>query len=251
MRALQDARTLAVIPARFGSHRFPGKPLAELGGKPVIQHVYERTCRARGLDAAVVATDDGRIFDAVRAFGGEVMMTASGHRTGTERVAEVARACPRAQLILNIQGDEPFVAPESVEALLESLSRPGGPRFATLREPLGDGDLARPHVVKVVTTLAGEALYFSRSPIPWPQGPKPSRSVYRHVGLYGFTRDALLWYAGLEPTPLEGSEGLEQLRILEHGERITVASSSGHTIAIDTPEDLERARRHLAALEPR
>lgn len=243
--ALRSARTLAVLPARYGSTRFPGKPLAELGGKPVIQHVYERTARARGLDAVVVATDDPRIEEAVRAFGGHVVLTSPAHRAGTDRVAEVAAALPRAEVVLNIQGDEPFVDPRSVEALLSALGEEGGARFATLREALAEADLGNPNVVKVVTDLKGFALYFSRAPIPHRTGPLPA-SVYRHVGLYGFRRDALLWFSQLAPTPLEGSEGLEQLRVLENGERmLVVEAAAGHTLAIDTPQDLERARARL------
>jgi 3-deoxy-manno-octulosonate cytidylyltransferase (CMP-KDO synthetase) len=233
-------KSLAVIPARFASTRFPGKPLADLGGRPMIQHVYERTARARGLDAVVVATDDARIYDAVRAFGGVAAMTSSAHRTGTDRVAEVARAreYADAELVLNIQGDEPFVDSQSIEALLGALRAPGGPRFATLCERLDESDRARPNVVKVVTSLAGEALYFSRAALSGP--------AHRHVGFYGFRRDALFWFAATAPTPLELAESLEQLRILEHGERMAVALSAGHTLAIDTPEDLERARARLA-----
>jgi 3-deoxy-manno-octulosonate cytidylyltransferase (CMP-KDO synthetase) len=243
--AATRVRTLAVIPARYGSQRFPGKPLADLGGKPVIQHVYERTLRARGLDATIVATDDERIAGAVRAFGGRVAMTRSDHKSGTERAAEVARSMPSAELILNIQGDEPFVDPASIEALLLALDAPAHPSFVTLREPLDEADSDRPHVVKVVTTLSGDALYFSRAPIPYRRDRLPA-SVFRHVGLYGFRREGLLWFASLAPTPLEGSEGLEQLRILEHGGRIFVAEAHGHTLSIDTPEDLERAKTRLA-----
>jgi len=257
--ALQSARTLAVLPARYGAQRFPGKPLADLAGKPVIQHVYERTLKARGLDAAIVATDDARIFDAVVAFGGAAMMTSPSHATGTERTAEVARYLSRAELVLNVQGDEPFVEPASIEALLAALTpttvsaddRARGrtpARFATLAEPLRDGDLANKNVVKVVTTRGGHALYFSRSPIPSDRGPFPATAARRHVGLYGFRRDALLWYATQSPTPLELAESLEQLRILELGERILVAEAAPSAgIAIDTPEDLERAHAYIAS----
>lgn len=242
--AAQRARVLAVIPARWASRRFPGKPLAELAGRPVIQHVYERATRARTVDAVIVATDDARILEAVQAFGGDAILTAPTHRSGTERVAEVVRALPAVEVAINVQGDEPFVEPDAIDALAAPLLAPGGPRITTLREPLDDGDLDNPHVVKVVTDLAGDALYFSRAPIPHRNGRLPA-SVYRHVGLYGFRREALLWYADLAPTPLEGAEGLEQLRILEHGGRIRVVDSGFATLGIDTPRDLERARRRI------
>jgi 3-deoxy-manno-octulosonate cytidylyltransferase (CMP-KDO synthetase) len=242
---LERARVLAVIPARYASRRFPGKPLADLGGRPVIQHVYERAARARSLDAVVVATDDPRVLEVVRAFGGTAILTSAAHRSGSERAAEVARSLPAVEVVVNVQGDEPFVEPEAVDALVAPLRAEGGPAVTTLREALaGPEDLENPHVVKVVTDLAGYALYFSRAPIPHRNGRLPS-SVFRHVGLYGFRREALLWFADLPPSPLEGAEGLEQLRILEHGQRIAVVESRFQTLSIDTPEDLERARQRM------
>ena len=249
---LTKARVLAVIPARHASRRFPGKPLADLGGMPVIQHVFERAALAVSLDAVVVATDDPRILDAVRSFGGEAALTSSLHRSGTERVAEVVRGLPSVEVVVNVQGDEPFVEPGAIDALVAPLRAAQGPSFTTLREPLDETrDLCDPNVVKVVTDLSGHALYFSRAPIPHRNGRLPS-SVHRHVGLYGYRREALLWYAALPPTPLEGSEGLEQLRILEHGGRIFVVESRYRTLSIDTPADLERARCRLegAVREP-
>jgi 3-deoxy-manno-octulosonate cytidylyltransferase (CMP-KDO synthetase) len=243
--SLKSAEVLAVIPARYGSHRFPGKPLSDLCGKPVIQHVYERAAQARSVDEVVVATDDHRIFEAVGAFGGQAMMTASTHLSGSERVAEIIRRLPAVKVVINVQGDEPFVEPAAIDALVDPLLTAEGPAVTTLREPLDPArDLSDPHVVKVVTDLHGNALYFSRAPIPHCQGRLPS-SVHRHVGLYGFRRDVLLWYAGLPASPLEGAEGLEQLRLLENGVRIAVLESRFHTLSIDTPADLERARARL------
>jgi 3-deoxy-manno-octulosonate cytidylyltransferase (CMP-KDO synthetase) len=245
---LARARVLAVIPARHASRRFPGKPLADLGGKPIVQHVFERAALATRLDAVVVATDDPRILETVRSFGGLAVLTSPLHRSGTERVAEVVRGLPQVEVVVNVQGDEPFLEPAAIDALVAPLCTEGGPSFTTLREPLDETrDLFDPNVVKVVTDLAGHALYFSRAPIPHRNGRLPC-SVHRHVGLYGFRRQALLWYAGLPHTPLEGSEGLEQLRILEHGGRIFVVESPFRTLSIDTPADLERAQRRLQRL---
>jgi 3-deoxy-manno-octulosonate cytidylyltransferase (CMP-KDO synthetase) len=233
---------VAVIPARYASTRFPGKPLAALGGKPMIQHVYERVRRVRGLSQVVVATDDQRIFDAVRRFGGEVVMTGE-HRTGTDRVC-AASAPLQADVVLNVQGDEPLIEPECLEDLLACFDDPAV-QMATLRRPLDEGEEGNPNVVKVVCDLAGDALYFSRSPLPYVRASRTQ--AFAHVGVYAYRKPFLQKIASLPSTPLEKAESLEQLRVLEHGYRIRVVVTSYRSIGVDTPEDLERVREALSA----
>jgi 3-deoxy-manno-octulosonate cytidylyltransferase (CMP-KDO synthetase) len=235
---------LGIIPARFASTRFPGKSLADINGKSMIRRVYEQACRAKSLDKVVVATDDNRIYGHVLSFGGEVMLTRNDHPSGTDRCAEVARQFPEAQLILNIQGDEPFIQPEQINLLTETLiSRKGFP-IVTLAKKISDTSLLQnPNVVKVVFSEIQGALYFSRHPIPFLRGVAPEQWLahhifYKHIGLYGFRRQALLQVARLAPTLLEQAESLEQLRWLEHGIRIAVGITEWETIGIDTPEDL-------------
>ncbi len=236
---------LGVIPARFGSRRFEGKPLALLGGKPLVQHVYERAAGCALLERVVVATDDRRIREAVEAFGGSCAMTSPDHLSGTDRVAEVA-AGDSAGVVVNVQGDEPFVSPGILEQVVRPLLRPGSAPMATLAKPIDDPEvLADPNVVKVVTRRSGDALYFSRSPIPYP-GRSAAHEAWEHIGIYAYRREFLLAFSRLEPTELEGVEGLEQLRALEHGYRIAVVPTADHVgVSVDTPEDLERARRLL------
>jgi 3-deoxy-manno-octulosonate cytidylyltransferase (CMP-KDO synthetase) len=251
---------VAIIPARFGSTRLPGKPLSDIHGKPMIQHVHERVCLARGLDRVLVATDDERIAAAVAGFGGEAVMTSSRHATGTDRLAE-AVARTDATIVVNVQGDEPLVDPAGIEAALRPLREDAGLPMSTLSVPLTDvEEMLSPAVVKVVTDAAGDALYFSRGAIPHVrQGPggdargAAAQAVAqglarRHVGLYVYRREALLRIAALEPAPLEVAEGLEQLRALHHGIRIRVVPvADGGGQAVDTPQDLERVRALLAA----
>ena len=212
----------------------------------MIEHVYRRAAEAEGVDAVVVATDDRRILDAVEAFGGVARMTGSGHRTGTDRVAEVAAdlACG---IVVNVQGDEPLLDPGMITAVLKPLLHDPSMQMTTARRALADpADRSNPHVVKVVTDVTGDALYFSRSPIPSSGG----GPAFVHVGLYAFRRDFLLRFAALPQTPLEVAESLEQLRALEHGFRIRTVVTEHHSIGVDTPQDLERARR-LSAEEAR
>jgi len=235
------ARVVAIIPARYESTRLPGKPLADLDGQPMIQHVYERAAQARGVERVLVATDDARIRDAVDAFGGDVVMTRADHRTGTDRIAEVARTLD-AEVIVNVQGDLPLLDPAYVEAAVAPLVAAGDGvpvDMVTLATPLRPGEAERSQVVKVVRDRRGDALYFSRAPIPW-----PGATGLRHIGLYAYRRTFLLELASLAPTPLEQSERLEQLRALENGYRIRVevVAASDAMIEVDTPEDLERAR---------
>lgn len=238
-------RSIAVIPARFGSQRLPGKPLARIGEKPLVQHVYERVAAVRGLARVCVATDDERIEQAVRAFGGEVVRTRTDHRCGTDRVAEVAAADP-AEIVVNVQGDMPFLSPRAVEELVARMAADPSVPMATVATPLDDrAAYESPHVVKVVMDRSGRALYFSRSPVPyWRDCPSDGTAFARkHVGLYAFRRDFLLRFTSLEPTPLERAESLEQLRALEHGFPIAVVEVDlDIAIEVDTPEDLERAR---------
>jgi 3-deoxy-manno-octulosonate cytidylyltransferase (CMP-KDO synthetase) len=247
LRTSQSPSVVAVIPARYQSTRFPGKALAELGGRPMIEHVYRRAAEAPAVDAVVVATDDQRIVDAVEAFGGFARMTSSAHRTGTDRVAEVAADLTCA-IVVNVQGDEPLIEPAMIGAVVEPLRLDPSIPMATVRRLLTDpDDYTSPHVVKVVTDARGDALYFSRAPIPAAPADGPAEAVraaaYVHVGLYAFQREFLLRFAALPQTPLERSESLEQLRALEHGYRIRTVVTEHHSIGVDTPDDLERARR--------
>lgn len=238
---------VAVIPARYESTRLPGKPLADLHGKPMIQRVYERTARASGVDRVLVATDDERIRAAVRQFGGEVVMTSPKHRSGTDRIAEAVRQLD-AQVIVNVQGDLPLLDPEMVEEAVALLRDDDGLPMATLQTPIRDeAELLNPNVVKVVSDRDDFALYFSRSPIPfWRDGTRGPILAQRHIGLYVYQRDFLLAFARLAPTPLEEIERLEQLRALEWGFRIKMIEVPEASIEVDTVQDLERARALLA-----
>lgn len=211
----------------------------------MIQRVFGQVIQSKKVDRAVVATDDKRISDHVRSFGGEVVMTRPDHPSGTDRCAEVARRFPEAKIILNVQGDEPFIQPQQIDLLADTLS--GNARFfiATLAKKIDRADfLTNTNVVKVVFSAQHGAIYFSRHPIPFVRGAVPENwlaqhDFYKHIGLYGFRRNALLKIAGLSPTPLELAESLEQLRWLEHGFRIAVGVTEWETMGIDTPEDLE------------
>jgi 3-deoxy-manno-octulosonate cytidylyltransferase (CMP-KDO synthetase) len=238
-------RIAVIIPARHGAQRFPGKPLADLAGRPLIAHVVERALRARGVDVVAVATDDERIARAAERAGAEAMVTGDAP-TGTDRVAEASRRLrPPADVVVNLQGDEPLIEPDAIEALVAAMEP--GVEMATLARPLGEGELARPQVVKVVTDARGDALYFSRAAIPHRRAGGVSPLARAHVGIYAFTAGFLQVFASLPPGRLEAEESLEQLRALEHGHRIRVADTRYAGFGIDTPEDLERARAILAA----
>lgn len=236
-------KVLGVIPARYDSARFPGKPLAPILGKPMIQHVYERAVRARYVDWAAVATDDERIARAVDMFGDAVMTGECA--TGADRVAEVSARYPEYEIVLNIQGDEPLLEPAMLDALAEPFFRDETVVMTTLAEKLTDrADFMSKNVVKVVTDKEGFALYFSRASIPGCRADDhsdPEQLSLRHVGLYGFRRGFLHTLTSLEPTPLERREGLEQLRALENGYRIYVSVTAHSTIGVDTPEELTAA----------
>ncbi len=236
--------------------RLPGKPLADIGGQPMIEHVYRRAARTRGVDAVVVATDDDRIAAAVGRFGGVVRMTSVGHQTGTDRVAEIARELT-CEIVVNVQGDLPLIEPDMIADVIEPLSADPAVPMSTLRRAIADAaEYTSPNVVKVVVDRNGDALYFSRAPIPHPgdgggpygnvHGGPPAGGPYKHIGLYAYRRDFLLTFAALARTPLEQCESLEQLRALEHGFRIRTAETQHESIEVDTAEDLERVRRRVA-----
>lgn len=244
---------IAIIPARYASTRFPAKPLARLGGKPVIQRVYEQV--AGVLDEAVVATDDERIYEAVRAFGGRVEMTSTAHRSGTDRCWEAYCKQGRTyDVVVNVQGDEPFIRREQLEALKGCFDNPQTD-IATLVKPFAEADglaaLENPNSPKVVVDAQGQALYFSRSVIPYLRGvPREEwlsrHTFYKHIGIYAFRMEVLRAVTALPQSPLELAESLEQLRWLENGYRIGVGISQVETVGIDTPEDLARAEEFLS-----
>lgn len=239
-------RVAVIIPARYGAQRFPGKPLADLGGKPMVAHVVERARRARGVDEVAVATDDQRIARVAEAAGARAVVTGPAE-TGTDRVAQAARTlAPRPGIVVNLQGDEPLVDPGALERLVAVMQQ-GGTEMATLARPLEADELARPQVVKVVTDLRGNALYFSRAAIPHRRAGGASPLALAHVGVYAFTAEALERFAALPPGRLEREEALEQLRALENGLEIRVVETGYRGFGVDTPEDLEKARALLGA----
>lgn len=251
MRMGERQKVVAIIPARYASERFPGKVIATLAGKPLVVHTYERTLRARLVSEIIIATDDERVVEAVAPFGAVTVMTGSDHRTGTDRIAEVAKGLD-ADIIVNVQADEPLVDPRLIDATIQPLLDDPGLPMATARHRMDDPALiADPNRVKVVCDADRNALYFSRSPIPFIRdaGHDPrSESIYwQHIGLYVFRREFLLKYAALPETPLERYEKLEQLRVLEHGYRMAVVDAEQPGIGVDTPEDLDRAREALEA----
>ncbi len=235
---------VGIIPARYASTRFPGKPLADIAGRPMIRHVYERACRATTLEEVLVATDDQRIFDAVVAFGGEVIMTSAYHPTGTDRIAEVAERLSAAHLLVNIQGDEPLIDPETIDAVVTALQQDQGASICSVMAPFASvDDIRDTNQVKVAVDVNGYAMFFSRSPIPAiPNGYTGGAGGWkRHVGLYAYRRDFLLAFSRLPCTPLEKMEKLEQLRALENSYRIKMIERAGDDICgVDTPEDLQR-----------
>lgn len=249
---------VAIIPARFGSTRLPGKPLAQIGGRPMIQHVYQSAAKAKVLDRVIVATDDRRIEAAVKNFGGEVMMTSPDHASGTDRLAEVARKI-KADLLVNVQGDLPFVSAKTITQAVQPLRRDGNIPMGTVCTAIFDeSEWRNPNIVKVLTDKARLAMLFTRAPIPFqrndaidPSGKKTAgRSKrrlwgYRHLGLYVYRRDFLLKFSRLPPTALEQIESLEQLRALENGYRIYVAQVDERSVEVDTPADLLRAENYL------
>lgn len=230
---------IVVIPARYGSTRFPAKILASETGKPLVQHVVERASQATRVSEVIVATDDQRIADALRPFGTRCVMTSPAHQSGTDRIAEVARDLPAdIDVVVNVQGDEPEIEPAVIDALADRLAN-NTDDMATAATPFPAGaDVADPNLVKVVTGLDGRALYFSRSPLPFwrDRAGGVSPTYYLHLGIYAYRREFLLQFASWPPTPLEQTEKLEQLRALEHGRSIYVLRVARATHGIDTPE---------------
>jgi 3-deoxy-manno-octulosonate cytidylyltransferase (CMP-KDO synthetase) len=237
---------VALIPARFASTRFPGKPLADIAGRSMIEHVYRRAEASPVVSRVIVATDDLRIASTVANFGGNVRLTSPDHGSGTDRLAEVA-ATLECDVVVNVQGDEPLLDSRAIGQVVAPFSDPAIVMTTLYRRIHDMDELSNPNVVKVVLDRGGFALYFSRSPIPHARDPRSGwPPLYRHIGIYAYRRTALLVLASLEPTPLERTEALEQLRALEHGIRIRAVETSYDSIGVDTPDDLEQVRRLLA-----
>jgi len=260
------SKAVGIIPARWGSTRFPGKPLHPIAGKPLLKHVWERCLRARSLDLIVVATDDMRIASAAFDWGAEVALTSPKHRSGTNRVAEVARKTKQFAYVINIQGDEPLIAPRLIDKVVEKLRSDRGVGIVTAAHPFeNQADASSPHQVKVVLDLRGNALYFSRAPIPSQasasgglesaeRGKGRTRErlpLFRHLGIYGFRRETLLQFVRWKPSPLELTESLEQLRALENGVKVHVLITAAGSPGIDTPEDATALEQKLARAKRR
>ena len=244
-------KILGVIPARYTSSRFPGKPLARIGSKTMLEHVFERSAQARYLTSVVIATDDERIAAAARAFGAPVRLTRADHLSGTDRVAEVASA-DTAELIVNIQGDDPLIDPAAIDSAILPLLHEDDIQMGTLKKRIEDPrEIDDPNVVKVVTDRSGNAIYFSRATIPYMRSTgRPGEiacATYKHIGLYVYRRDFLLGYSDLPVGPLERAERLEQLRALENGYPIRVVETEYESLGVDTPEDLERVSKLFEA----
>jgi 3-deoxy-D-manno-octulosonate cytidylyltransferase len=239
-------KAAGIIPARWASTRFQGKPLYLIAGKPLLRHVWERCQRSKKLHSVIIATDDMRIANAAFRWGAEVALTSPRHQSGTDRIAQVARKAKRFTFIINIQGDEPLVDPRLIDKLIEKLERNPGVDLVTAAHPFNDpAEASSPHQVKVVVDLAGRALYFSRAAIPFPRD--LSRIKYlRHQGIYGFRREMLLQFVKWKPTPLERAESLEQLRALENGVSVHVLVTKHGSPGVDTPEDAAALEQKLA-----
>jgi len=243
-------KTIGIIPARYESTRFPGKPMVDLVGKSMIQRVYEQCKKAERLDEVYIATDDQRIYDHAQSIGAKVLMTSTNHNTGTSRVAEAASLVTDAQIIVNIQGDEPTISPNQIDELVEISGNGIATQAKKISEPK---DLLNPNVVKVVFNKNNQALYFSRQPIPHGRNiPEKdwlrNYDYYRHIGIYSFDRDTLLGLDDLSPSAIEKMESLEQLSWLDHGIQIRVGITNYDSVSIDTPEDAERVRKILTTL---
>lgn len=241
-------RTLGVIPARYQSTRFPGKVLADLLGKPLIQHTYEQALKARSLDDLVIAADDQRVVKAADEFGAHVVMTARGHASGTDRICEVANSVD-AEIVVNIQADEPLISASMIDELVDSLLQDKEVPMASLACQIKDmHELIDSNVVKVVKDVNNFALYFSRSTIPYLRDSLAVGDAlffYKHLGIYAYTKDFLFTFTNLTPGPLETAEKLEQLRALEHGYKIKLVETQLKTIGVDTPGDLEKVKMHM------
>jgi 3-deoxy-manno-octulosonate cytidylyltransferase (CMP-KDO synthetase) len=238
-------KAVGVIPARFASSRFPGKPLAKIFDKPMIQWVYERASQSKALSEVIIATDHSTIIKACEKFRAKALMTSASHLTGTERVAEVAEGL-NAEIIVNIQGDEPLIRPESIDKVISPFYEDDRVQISTLKYAIeGKQELEDPNVVKVIVDKDDYAIYFSRLPIPYQRNAVDNFIHYKHIGIYAYKRDILLKLAKLKPSPLEKIEALEQLRFLENGYRIKVIETNYNSFGIDTPEDLKRILKML------
>ena len=239
------SKAAIIIPARWASTRLPGKPLLPLAGKPLVQHVWERCLKVRNVDHVIVATDEMRIAETAFAFGAEVAMTSPKHPSGTDRIAEVAKKLTGIDIIVNVQGDEPFIDPKLPQKLIDVLRKEKDLAMSTAACPLSDDELENPNCVKVVADLNGNALYFSRAPIPCDRDGDALPARMRHLGIYGYRRKFLLDFVKWKQTPLEKSEKLEQLRALEHGAKIRVIKTTPTGPGIDTPDDAIAAEKFL------
>jgi 3-deoxy-manno-octulosonate cytidylyltransferase (CMP-KDO synthetase) len=245
-------KALGIIPARFASTRFPGKPLALIAGKPLLQHVWERCRRAQRLDDLIIATDDMRIAHAAFDWGANVALTSPKHTSGTDRIAEVARSATDFSYIFNIQGDEPLIDPRLVDRLVDKLDADRRIGMVTAAHPFENiAAAASPHQVKVVTDRTGRALYFSRAPIPFLRHKNTGGRMLRHQGIYGFRRETILQFVQWKPSPLERAESLEQLRALENGVTVHVLVTKQGSPGVDTPKDAAALERKLARAKPR
>jgi 3-deoxy-manno-octulosonate cytidylyltransferase (CMP-KDO synthetase) len=258
-RAARGTKAVGIIPARWSSTRFPGKPLHLIAGKPLLQHVWKRCRQAKNLNAVIVATDDMRVAEAAFNWGAEIALTSPTHRSGTDRIAEVARNAKQFAFVINIQGDEPLIDPRLIDKLVEKLRSDRQVEIVTAAHPFAHPeDAVSPHQIKVVVDLEGNALYFSRAPIPasrsdgllavanMPQPGSRGSLFLRHQGIYGFRRGALLQFVGWRPTPLERAESLEQLRALENGVKVHVLITAKGSPGIDTLADAEALEQKLA-----
>jgi 3-deoxy-manno-octulosonate cytidylyltransferase (CMP-KDO synthetase) len=245
------SKAVGIIPARWDSTRFPGKPLHSIAGKPLLKHVWERCLRAENLDLVVIATDDMRVASAAFEWGADVTLTSRKHSSGTNRVAEVARKTKQFAYVINIQGDEPLIDHHLIDKIVQKLRSDRKVGVVTAAHPFEDpADASSPHQVKVVLDLRGNALYFSRAPIPAPRN--DDRSLFlRHQGIYGFRRETLLQFVRWKPSPLERTESLEQLRALENGVKVHVLVTATGSPGIDTPEDATALEQELARAKRR
>jgi 3-deoxy-manno-octulosonate cytidylyltransferase (CMP-KDO synthetase) len=240
------SKAVGIIPARWGSTRFPGKALHLIAGKPLLRHVWERCRRAKKLDKLIIATDDFRIAEAAFDWGAEVAMTSANHASGTDRIAEVAKKMNPFVHVVNIQGDEPLIDPKLIDRLVRDLQRDSSLEMITAAHPFEDPrDAESPHQVKVVLNQSGDALYFSRAAIPFVRDDTEQSQFFRHQGIYGYRRDLLLRFVRWKTSPLEQAEALEQLRALENGVRIRVVMTGSGSPGVDTPEDARVIERVL------
>jgi len=242
-----SARTLVAIPARWGSTRFPGKPLHLIAGKPLVQHVWERCQECKQIDDVIIATDDARIAEAAASFGAKTVLTDPDHPSGTDRIAEAAKSFPDHRVVINVQGDEPLISPALIDELARTLRDDPAVKMITAAAPIQDAaQISDPNIVKVIFDTHGDALYFSRSPLPYQRNPDAWPRSYRHLGIYGFQRSFLFQFVSWPPSRLEQTESLEQLRALENGTRIRVVLTDELSPGVDTPEQAAAIEKHLA-----